>query len=406
MTRIGENERITVGQSERGTVAALPPPQVGSALALASDIAARRPLARSAPGSRNADIIERPRTAAEQSAAADLSAAFTGSPESFLARIAMEMRRSNSSLRETGIQAGAAAADSAQKAREAAQAAAAKAAEEATGFLGLGDTFGIIAKVAAVVGAIAATVSSVVTGGAGAVVAVGLILMTFGGDLADAAVEAGIIPESMRDEFATALKLTGAIMVATASFGAGAAAITSVTLEATSEEIVKAATEAFDMSPEAQAALTIGLSVAVTVLAAVAGGAAGAGNAASNAGDVAADAGKTAGEIIVDATQTMSEVVDDAAKAVRNASRVVELGAKLVQAEANVFVAVANHDAAHSRADAQGATATRDAAYDEVDDQVEGLKSTLKAYGRAMKMARQAQEARGEALHAATQQRA
>jgi len=396
MTRIGEPERITVGQSAPGTAAASSSPQIGNALTLASDLGGRRPQrGTSAPGTRSADIIERPRNAAQQSAAADLAAAFAGSPESFLARIAMEMRRSNSSLRETGIEAGAAAADSAEKAREAATAAAAKAAEEATGFLGLGDTFSIVVKIAAVVGAVAATVSSVVTGGAGAVVAVGLILMTFGGDLADAAVKVGIIPESMRDEFAATLKLTGAIMVATASFGAGAAAITSVTLELTSEEIVTAATEAFDMSPEAQAALRIGLSVAVTVLAAVAGGAAGAGNAASDVGSAAADAG-----------QTVGKAVDAAARAVRDASRVVELGAKLANAGTAVGAAVANYDAANSRADAQGASATRDDAYSEVDVQVEGLKSTLKAYGRAMKMARQAQEARGEALHAATQQRA
>jgi hypothetical protein len=296
-----------------------------------------------------------------------------------MARIAMEMRRTNGALKETGIQAEASAAETADRARESAEAEAAKAAEKATGFLGLGKTFDIVAKVVSAVVAVAATV---VTFGSAAPLAAGLLLMTFGAELADLAVKTGICPESMQADLTIALKMTGAILVTAVSFGAGAAAIGSVALEASSDAIVNAAADAFDMSPEAKAALSITLTVAAAVLAAVAGGAGGAGaGLADGAGRVAL-------------------------ATLRDGGRLVETGAKIASAATDVGVAVARHDEAYSRIDAEVASTDRDAAFDRADDQVEGLKSVLKAYGRALKLARQAQEARGQALQAATQQRA
>lgn len=376
MTRIGDVERTTTASATQHLTAEVAASRAGSALALACTTTARgaaRPTGSRAPG--DATASDR----AQQSAAADIAAAFAGSPESFLARIALQLRRSNAAVRETGIHTETSVADTADKLRLAAEKSAARAAEQATGLLGLGHTFDIVAKVAAVVTAVASTV---VTGGAAAPVAAGLLLMAFADDLAAVAVKAGVCPEAYKAELAVGLKLTGAVLVTAASLGSGSAAIASVVLDATSEKIVSCAAEAFDMSEEARTALSVTLSVAVCVLAAVAGGA------------------STAGEGITDGALRTSLV------AARGVGRTVAASAQVESAAAGAGVAVANHDAAYHRADAQDATSTRDAAFDLAEGHVEGLQAALRAYGRAMKLARQAQEARGQALSAAAQQRA
>lgn len=376
MTRIGESDRIAASATSYDAAVTVGTAVPGSAVMLARRLVSRAPVrAPSTQGAGETPITDRTRS----SAAAEIAAAFAGSPESLMARIAMEMRRTNSATKEIGIEAETSAADSADKAREAAEAAAAEAAEKATSFLGLGKTFDIVAKVVSAVVAVAATV---VTFGSAAPLAAGLLLMTFGAELADLAVKTGLCPESMRKDLTIALKMTGAILVTAVSFGAGAAAVGSVALEASSDAIVEAAADAFDMSPEAKAALSITLTVAAAVLATVAGGAGGAG------AGLAGGAGRVA------------------IATLRDGARVVAAGAKIASAATDVGVAVANHEAAYSRIDAQVASTDRDAAYDRGDEQIEGLKSVLKAYGRALKLARQAQQARGQALQAATQQRA
>ncbi len=376
MTRIGNVERTTTASATQHVTGEVAASRAGSALALACTTTARgaaRPTGSRAPG--DATASDR----AQQSAAADIAAAFAGSPESFLARIALQLRRSNAAVRETGIQTETSVADTADKLRLAAEKSAARAASQATGFLGLGHTLDIVAKVAAVVTAVTATV---LTAGAAAPVAAGLLLMTFGDDLATVAVKAGLCPESCKAELAVGLKLTGAVLVATASLGSGLAAGGSVVLEATSEKIVACAADAFGMGEEARTALSVTLSIGVGVLAAVAGGAA------------------AAGKGVTDSALRAS------LDAARGLGRTFAASAQLGSAAAGVGVAVANHDAAYHRADAQDATSTRDAAFDLAEGHLEGLQSALRAYGRAMKLARQAQEARGQALSAATQQRA
>jgi hypothetical protein len=376
MTRIDQAARVAANLQADPTLCGTSHAALGTALELAASGATSRS-ARSASAQSAGDTSVAAR--AQSSAATELGAAFAGSPESFLARIAFELRRSNSAVKEAGIAVETSAADTAERSREAADAAAAKAAEQATGFLGLGKTFDLVAKIASAVTAVAATV---ITGGAAAPVAVGLLLMTFGGDLASVAVKMGLCSESLRGELTTALKLTGAIMIAACSLGAGVAAIGSVTLEATSEDVVSFAAEAFGMSDEARGALRVTLALGATVLGAVAGGAAGAGQG----------------------------LADGATRAVlataRDAGRLVATGAQVASAATAAGAAVSNHDAAYHRIDSQEAATARDASFDLAEGHVDGLRSALRAYGRAMKLARQAQEARGQALRAATQQRA
>jgi hypothetical protein len=90
--------------------------------------------------------------------------------------------------------------------------------------------------------------------------------MTFGPQLVDCAVDAGLCPPELREAASTALKLTGAVMLATATLGAGAAAIGAVALEASARHVVDAAAAAFDLGPEASMALQLTLSVGAGVL--------------------------------------------------------------------------------------------------------------------------------------------
>jgi hypothetical protein len=384
MTRIADHVSVRPSASsapftETGaTVAADHPLALVGASLRTVGTAARRTL----PGTNAASVD--PLLRSERSAQAEsmqaLALAFSGNPDLLLARVALEMRRSRSAVQETGLRVEASAADGAEKARETAEAAAKRAAEKATSFLGLGKTFEAVVKIASVVAAVAATA---LTAGAAAPLAAGMLLMTLGPELADLAVAAGLCPPEMRDAVATALKLTGAVLVATVSLGAGSAAIASVGLEATSTQIVEAAADAFDMSPAARTALQTTLSVSAGVLSAIAGGAA----ASASAGSALADG----------ALRTTLEVGRDVARG-------VALGAKLGSASADVGVAVSERDAAHAHVDANAAEQARDGAQADADAYVDGLRATLRAHGRAMRIARQAQEARGEALRAATRQ--
>jgi hypothetical protein len=334
----------------------------------------------STPSAAPLDPLMRSERSAQTESLQALAIAFSGNPDLLLARVALEMRRSRSAVQETGLRVEASSADSAEKAREAAEAAAKRAAETATSFLGLGKTFDVVVKVASVVAAVAATALSA---GAAGPLAAGMLLMSFGADLADLAVSAGLCPPEMRDAVATALKLTGAVLVATVSLGAGSAAVASVALEATSAQVVDAAAEAFDMSPAARLAVQTTLSVGAGVLAGVAGGAAASAAAGSASADRALRATLEAG---------------------REVARGVALAATLGSAGADVGVAVAEREGALARIDASAAEQARDASHSDADAYVEGLRSTLRAYGRAMRLARQTQEARGEALRAATRQ--
>jgi hypothetical protein len=326
------------------------------------------------------DPLTRTERGAQAESMQALALAFSGNPDLLLARVALETRRSRSAVQETGLRVEASAADGAEKAREAAEAAAKRAAEKATSFLGLGKTFDVVVKIASVVAAVAATA---LTAGAAGPLAAGMLLMTLGPELADLAVAAGLCPPEMRDAVATALKLTGAVLVATVSLGAGGAAIASVGLEATSAHLVDAAADAFDMSPAVRTALQTTLSVGAGVLSTIAGDAA----ASAAAGSALADG----------ALRTTLEVGRDVARG-------VALAAELGSAGADVGVAVEEREGALARVDASAAEQVRDASHADADAYVEGLRSTLRAYGRAMRLARQTQEARGEALRAATRQ--
>ncbi len=342
---------------------------------------ARRASADAAPrtsGAAGPDARAQVQSPAQRDAAAAIGLAFVGSPETFLARVALELRRTRSAVQEMGLRVETSAADGAEKAREAAEAAATRAAREATSFLGLGKTFDTIAQIAGVVASVATTA---LTLGAAAPIAAGVLLMTFGPQLVDCAVDAGLCPPELREAASTALKLTGAVMLATATLGAGAAAIGAVALEAAAKHVVDAVAAAFDLSPEVSMALQLTLSVGAGVLGAVAGGA-------------AASTGAALGDGTIRAATTVG----------RDVARVTRAAAEVGSATTDGLAAVSEHDAAHARADATAAAATRDTAHEDADNWLDGLRATLKAYGRAMRVARQTHEARGEALRAATRQ--
>jgi hypothetical protein len=384
MTRITDTASVRLPNPSAPLAEAGPAPTADSALALLGaalrTVGAGPRRTTSVASATTFDPLTRSERSAQTESMQALALAFSGNPDLLLARVALEMRRSRSTVQETGLRVEASAADGAEKAREAAEAAAKRAAEKATSFLGLGKTFDVVVKIASVVAAVAATALSA---GAAGPLAAGMLLMSFGPELADLAVAAGLCPPEMRDTVATALKLTGAVLIATVSLGAGSAAIASVGLEATSTHLVDAAAEAFDMSPAARTALQTTLSVSAGVLSAIAGGAA----AAASAGSALADG----------ALRTTLEVTRDVARG-------VALGAKLGGAAADVGVAVEEREAAHAHIDANAAEQARDGAHADADAYVDGLRATLRAHGRAMRIARQAQEARGEALRAATRQ--
>ena len=147
MTRIGESERTTTSSATTSLVSTVPRLDAESAVTLASSGSRAASRGGAAASAGSTPVTDR----ARQTDLAAIGAAFAGSPESFLARIALQMRRSNSALKETGIRVETSAAESADKAREAAEAAAKKAAESATGFLGLGKVFDAVVKIASVV---------------------------------------------------------------------------------------------------------------------------------------------------------------------------------------------------------------------------------------------------------------
>jgi hypothetical protein len=384
MTRIADTSIVRVSTPAASLAEASVTPAADGALALLGaplrtvGAGARRTM--STLNAASLDPLSRSERSAQTESMQALALAFSGNPDLLLARVALEMRQSRSAVQETGLRVEASAADGAEKAREAAEVAAKRAAEKATSFLGLGKTFDVVVKVASVVAAVAATALSA---GAAAPLAAGMLLMSLGPDLADLAVSAGLCPPEMRDAVATALKLTGAVLIATVSLGAGSAAVASVALEATSTQLVDAAADAFDMSPEARTALQTTLSVSAGVLSAIAGGAA----ASAAAGSALADG----------ALRTTLEVSRDVARG-------VALAGKLGSAGTDVGVAVEEREGALARVDANAAEHARDASHADADAYVEGLRSTLRAYGRAMRLARQTQEARGEALRAATRQ--
>lgn len=305
-----------------------------------------------------------------------IARALQGNPEALLAFVSTQLRRTKQSAQQSGaVIERSRVEEQLQKQQEAVQAAL-EAAEEASGFLGLGEFWGDVAKVAGLVAAAAVTV---VSGGSAAAVGVavaGMLLATYSDEITQVMVDLGM-PQDLAPYVSVALKVTGSLMAGggvVAAAGAGAAGLAGPVSEALREAGV--AEE-----------IAIGVAVAMVIAGAIMTGASG------GAGNGSTDAAKTVNHL--------DESVQAALIVGARAARLAEAGAGVMSGGTNIAAADAQHDSdsEHVRAERHGTSA--DEASGRLHDWVDGLKDTMRQYQRMIQIAQQAAHARGETLAAA-----
>jgi hypothetical protein len=319
-------------------------------------------------------------------AAAAISGALIGNPEMLLGLISSEMRASRRETEESGALIEKNRVEQAEIERQKALEAAMKAAEESSGFLGLGDFWGDIAKVAAVVVAAAATVATGGTAGAVILAVAGIALAAYSDDITNALVEAGVVPKELAPYVSAALKIVGAAMT-----GGGALVVGGAALAAAAQPTAQVLQDA-GVAPEVAAAVAAAMVVAGTVM-----GAAG-GASASDAADTATDAAAAA-----DAAQSTVTV---AADATAQAGRVVETGSRVNQGVSNALGAEAAHREELHTVEGERQQAVSDDANEAIDEHIQQLESAMKSYQRMLAIVMQVAQARQASMAAASQSRA
>ncbi len=301
--------------------------------------------------------------------------ALEGNPEALLAFVSMQLRRAKQSAQESGaIIEKSRVQDELQKQQEAVEAAL-KAAEEASGFLGLGEFWGDVAKVAGLVAAAAVTVASGGSAAAVGVAVAGMLLATYSDDIAQGMVDLGM-PRELASYVSVALKVTGSLMAGggvVAAIGAGAAGLAAPISEALREAGVCEE-------------VAVGVAVAMVVAGAILTGASGGGSAASDGADTA---------------NHLDDTVRAALDAAARAARVTEAGAGVFNGGANMAAADAQHDQDRATIRSETHEVRSEEASARLQSWVDELKATMRAYQRMIQVAQQAAEARGESLAAA-----
>ena len=304
-------------------------------------------------------------------AAAAIGAALLGNPEMLLALVSSEMRATRRETEESGALIEKNRVEHAEIERQEALEEAMKAAEESTGFLGLGDLWGDIAKVAACVVAAAATVAT--GGAAGAVIlaVAGVALAAYSDDIAGAMVEAGVIPEEAAPYVSGALKIAGAIMT-----GGSALAVGGAVLAAAAQPTATVLREA-GVASEVAAAVAAAMVVAGTVM--------------SSAGVASADTAATSSEF---------------AERLAGAGQVVEGYARVNQGVSNTLGAEAAHREELHTVEGERQQAISDDANEAIEQHIDQLKTAMQSYQRMLAIVMQVAEARQASMAAASQSRA
>lgn len=313
---------------------------------------------------RNAEVIDR---------------ALRGSPELLVGLLMAEMRETQTLTQRAGVQANSQAAESAHLRREQAMAEAQRAAEEAGTFLGISGDWALVGKIAAVVAGAAATVATAGTASVAIVAVAGILLTTCSEKIGEALVDAGMSPEAA-EWVVSGLKVAGAFMAAGPAglTAAGIAAGTTAASELTDEAAQLAV--AMGASDDVALALAVSIAVIAAVVSGVFGGAA-------------------------EGRGAMTDLQ-------RGISR-FGTGSRLFSGAASATATgyeMASHEREHAeaqlRADGEAAEVAWEGASAEMQEFIEAMKRTLRAFARAMTTTRAMVEARGDAMQAAIGQRA
>jgi len=314
---------------------------------------------------------------ARAEAARAVHSALGGDPTALLAMVTLRMRDSKTTNRLADASANAATARDALADERAARATAAEAARKAAEATNTGDIFSIIAKVTAVVVGIAVTVCS---GGAGAVVLAGALMLAFGDLLVEGLVEAGIVPPQMAESLALALKVTGSLMMGPSAL-VGALSIAGSVIATYGNDLVDALLDA-GVDADFCEKLGIGLGVAGAGLS-LAGGCAGSSSSAAAEG------------VLKTATQVVKATGD------------VVVGAATIGGAAMEIVSADHiHDAELSQADATDHRADADMANEEIGTITDAIRDDFKRAAKMLRLARQIGEAHQQSMQAASGARA
>ena len=322
-------------------------------------------------GSAQVSPTHRPPSAEQTRAAAAIGGALLGNPEMLLAMVSSEMRATRRETEESGALIEKNRVELAEVERQKALDAAMKAAEESTGFLGLGDFWGDIAKVAACVVAAAATVAT--GGAAGAVIlaVAGVALAAYSDDIAGVMVEAGVIPEEAAPYVSGALKIAGAIMT-----GGGAVVIAGAALAAAAQPTAQVLQEA-GVAPEVAAGVAAAMVIAGTVM--------------SSAGLASADSAAT---------------VSETAEGLAAGGQLVEGYARVNQGVSNTLGAEAAHREELHTIDGERQQTVADDGNEMIEQHIDQLKTAMQSYQRMLAIVMQVAEARNASMAAASQSRA